>query len=229
MNRISTLAIEEILAQFDVERLIAAGAPQDEYSAEAKELANEISEGASYQQVEKALTEIFHNYFDFAYVLSDDPDEIAFTKHAIDKFNFSADPTGLNLTLKSQSDSKVERASSIRGAAYAISQLLKHFEQNAEDVTIKMTYKAPNDGVEAQACLFLTDSNPNAVVRQVTIPALDTYGVERGKFTLQFDAAGTLLAIQVYGAITALPRDLLNKVWSAKSSIDLDPETLRNS
>lgn len=224
-----SLDLENILAHFDVEELIAAGAPHNEYAAEAKELANEISADASYKQIEQSVIDLFHKNFDFAYVLSDKPDGLAFTKHAISKIDFSADPTGLDLMLKNQSDSKLKRASRVRGVAHAIFRLLRHGEQQAEDVTIKMTYQAPKERVEAQACLFLTDSTADGVVRKVTIPALDTHGIERGKLTLQFDAEGKLLAIEVYGAITALPRDLLNKVWSAKSSIELDSETLRNS
>ncbi|MDR3614096.1 MAG: hypothetical protein P4L53_11085 [Candidatus Obscuribacterales bacterium] len=114
------------MAHFDPEQLVVSGAPKNEYAGEAEEIARTVAMWESCDDIEQALVEVFHKNFDYAYVLADKLDGIAFTKHAIGKINFSATPG--RFVLRSQNESLEQRAPRLRDAASAIFQVLKSQE-----------------------------------------------------------------------------------------------------
>ena len=66
------LRIQEILAEFDPELLVAGGCPADEYRSEARILAAQLTDRDSLEQIERTLLKLFHERFDVGYKIPQD-------------------------------------------------------------------------------------------------------------------------------------------------------------
>jgi hypothetical protein len=73
------MSLETILANHDPQLLICAGAPNDEYSPEARKLVERLAPENTLQEIKEVLADVLHSNFDLVYKLKSS-DKASFEK-----------------------------------------------------------------------------------------------------------------------------------------------------